>query len=59
MRVVLALLVLIALSLLARFAFAKQGAKFLQNLFSIVALVLGVICAYILFLAIIQGHSLF
>lgn len=59
MRVVLILLVLIALSLLARFVFAKQGAKLLQNLFSIVALVLGIVCAYILFLAAIQGHSLF
>jgi hypothetical protein len=59
MRVVLVLLVLIALSLLARFVFAKQGVKLLQTLFSILALVFGVICAYILFLSIIQGHSLF
>lgn len=59
MRVVLVLLVLIALALLARFVFAKQGVKLLKNLFSALALVLGVVCAYILFLAIIQGHSLF
>jgi predicted permease len=59
MRVVLVLFALIALALLARFVFAKQGARLLQTLFSILALVLGVICAYILFLSIIQGHSLF
>lgn len=59
MRVVLVLLALIALSLLARFVFAKQGVKLLQNLFSILALVLGIVCVYILFLSIIQGHSLF
>lgn len=59
MRVVLVLFVLIALALLARYVFAKQGIKLLQNLFSILALVLGVVCAYILFLSIIQGHSLF
>ena len=59
MRVVLVLLVLIALSLLARFVFAKQGVTLLKNLFSAVALALGVIWAYILFLSVIQGHSLF
>jgi hypothetical protein len=59
MRVVLVLFVLIVFCLLARFLFAKQGIKLLKNLFSIVALVLGVVCAYILFLSIIQGHSLF
>jgi hypothetical protein len=59
MRVVLTLLVLIAFALLARFFFAKQGIKLLKTLFSVLALVLGVVCAYILFLSIIQGHSLF
>jgi hypothetical protein len=59
MRVVLVLLALIALCLLARFVFSKQGIKFLKNLFSLLALMLGVVCAYILFLSIIQGHSLF
>jgi hypothetical protein len=59
MRTVLVLLALIALCLLARFVFAKQGVKLLKNLFSILALVLGVVCVYILFLSIIQGHSLF
>lgn len=59
MRVVLLLFVLIALALLARFVFAKQGVVILKNLFSVLALVLGVVCAYILFLSIIQGHSLF
>jgi hypothetical protein len=59
MRVVLILLVLIAFCLLARFMFSKQGAMLLKNLFSILALVLGVVCAYILFISVIQGHSLF
>jgi hypothetical protein len=59
MRVVLILIVLVALSLLARFVFAKQGVQLLKNLFSVLALVLGVVCAYILFLSVIQGHSLF
>jgi hypothetical protein len=59
MRVVLVLLVLIAFCLLARFVFSRQGIKLLKNLFSILALVLGVVCVYILFLSIIQGHSLF
>jgi hypothetical protein len=59
MRVVLVLLVLITLALLARFVFAKQGVKVLEILCSVLALVFGVICAYIVFLAVIQGHSLF
>jgi hypothetical protein len=59
MRVVLLLFVLIALCLLARFVFSRKGIALLKNLFSVLALVLGVICAYILFLSIIQGHSLF
>jgi hypothetical protein len=59
MRVVLVLLVLIVLSLLARFVFAKQGVKPLKHLFSVVAQALGVIYAYMLLLSIIQGHSLF
>ncbi len=59
MRVVLILFLLIAFCLLARFVFAKQGVKLLKNLFSVLTLVLGVLCAYILFLSIIQGHSLF
>jgi hypothetical protein len=59
MRVVLVLLALIAFSLLARSAAAKQGVSLLKNFFSLLTLVLGVVCAYILFLAIIQGHSLF
>ncbi|HEX5055980.1 MAG TPA: hypothetical protein VFX02_05735 [Gammaproteobacteria bacterium] len=59
MRVVLVLLVLIALSLLARYGFGKRGVTLLKNLFSTVALALGLIFAYILFLSVIQGHSLF
>ncbi|HEY3488011.1 MAG TPA: hypothetical protein VGL10_08090 [Gammaproteobacteria bacterium] len=60
MRVVLVLLVLIiGCVYLARFVFAKRGIKTLQTLFSVLALVLGIVCAYILFLSIIQGNSLF
>jgi hypothetical protein len=59
MHVVLLLFALISLCLLARFVFSRQGITLLKNLFSVLALVLGVICAYILFLSIIQGHSLF
>jgi uncharacterized membrane protein len=58
MRVVIILLILIAVCWSLTRAFAKRGIKSLQTLFSALTLIFAVVCTYILFLSVIQGHSL-